>query len=203
MGNGSPLHFSPKLKPSETRYSTFDRELLAIYLAIKHFRYFLEGRTFYIVTDHKPLTFAFSVSSDRHSPRQCRHLDFISQFTTDLRHIRGVDNSVADALSRAEANALTQRTTPVIDFHLMAEAQQTDSDLQHLLANPQASSLQITPFTLYTGDILLFCDVSKEIPRPVVPENMRKLVFSSLHSLEGESCSDSCYYHFCGHIYFL
>ncbi len=32
--------------------------------------------------------------------------DYISQFTTDLRHIRGVDNSVADALSRIEANAL-------------------------------------------------------------------------------------------------
>ena len=48
--------FSKKLKPSETRCSTFDRELLAIYLSIKHIRYFLEGRTFYIVTDHKPLT---------------------------------------------------------------------------------------------------------------------------------------------------
>ena len=32
-------YFSRKLKPAETRYSTFDRELLAIYLAIKHFRH--------------------------------------------------------------------------------------------------------------------------------------------------------------------
>ena len=29
--------FSKKLKPAETRYSTFGRELLGIYLAIKHF----------------------------------------------------------------------------------------------------------------------------------------------------------------------
>ena len=35
--------FSKKLKPSETCYSTFDHELLAIYLAVKHFLHFLEG----------------------------------------------------------------------------------------------------------------------------------------------------------------
>ena len=52
--------FSKSLKAAETRYSTFDRELLAIYLAVKHFRYFLEGRQFHIWTDHKPLTFALS-----------------------------------------------------------------------------------------------------------------------------------------------
>lgn len=34
----SPLaFFSRKLKPAETRYSMFDRELLAVYLAIRHF----------------------------------------------------------------------------------------------------------------------------------------------------------------------
>ncbi len=50
--------FSKKLKPSETRYSTFDRELLAIYLAIKHFRHFVERQQFHILTDHKTLTFS-------------------------------------------------------------------------------------------------------------------------------------------------
>ena len=162
--------FSKKLKPSETRYSTFDRELLAVYLSIKHF---LEGRIFHVITDHKPLTFAFNASSNRHSPRQCRHLDFISQFTTDLRYVRGIDNSVADALSHIEANALTQETTPVIDFQLMAKVQQTDPDLQHLLANPHTSSLQIIPFVPYTGEPLLFYDTSTAIPRPFVQEQLR------------------------------
>ncbi len=45
-------YFSKKLKPSETRYSTFDRELLAMYLAIKHFRHFITGRDFHVRTDH-------------------------------------------------------------------------------------------------------------------------------------------------------
>jgi len=32
----------------------YDTELLAIYEAIKHFRYMLEGRNFHVITDHKP-----------------------------------------------------------------------------------------------------------------------------------------------------
>ena len=35
--------FCKKLKSSEQKYSTFDHELLALYLGIRHFRYFLEG----------------------------------------------------------------------------------------------------------------------------------------------------------------
>lgn len=38
--------FSKKLRPPEMKYSAFDRELLALYLGLRHFRYFLEGRQF-------------------------------------------------------------------------------------------------------------------------------------------------------------
>uniref|UniRef100_A0A0X3NTZ3 Retrovirus-related Pol polyprotein from transposon 297 n=1 Tax=Schistocephalus solidus TaxID=70667 RepID=A0A0X3NTZ3_SCHSO len=36
----------------QTRYSVFSRELLAIYLAIRNFRHFLEGREFVVLTSH-------------------------------------------------------------------------------------------------------------------------------------------------------
>ena len=46
-GMWQPLSFfSKKLSPAETRYSAFDRELLAVYATIKHFRHNLEGRNF-------------------------------------------------------------------------------------------------------------------------------------------------------------
>ena len=112
-GNWHPISFfSRKLTPAETRYSTFDRELLAVYLAIKHFHHFLEGRTFHVLTDHKPLTYALHSHSNRHSPRQARQLDYISQFTFTIRHVHGVDNVVADALSRIESNALLNGQPP-------------------------------------------------------------------------------------------
>ena len=98
--------FSRSLSPTERRYSTFDCELLAVYLAIKHFRHLIEGRVFTVFTDHKPLTFSLHTRSDKHSPRQLRHFDFISQFTSDIRHIQGRLNPVADAFSRVELNAV-------------------------------------------------------------------------------------------------
>ena len=46
--------FSEKLTPAQTRYSAFDRELLAVCATIRHFRHNLEGRYFFVNTDHKP-----------------------------------------------------------------------------------------------------------------------------------------------------
>ena len=62
--------FSKRLQPADTKYSTFSRELLSIYLSIRHFRHFLEGCEFYVLTDHKPLTYALSTSSSNQSPRE-------------------------------------------------------------------------------------------------------------------------------------
>lgn len=183
QGQWCPISFFSKaLKPAETRYSTFDRELLAIYLAIRHFKYFVEGRSFHILTDHKPLIYALSARSDRYSPRQVRHLDLISQFTTDLRHVQGSKNAVADALSRLSTNALhTSDCTPVVDFRAMATAQQDDPDLAALQSN---SSLDIQQIPLALSDgVMLLCDVSTGTQRPVVPESFRRAIFDSLHAL--------------------
>ena len=56
--------FSIKLEPAQQKYSAFDRELLACYLEVRHFKWILEGRVFTIFTDHKPLTFALHRLSD-------------------------------------------------------------------------------------------------------------------------------------------
>ncbi|KMQ86423.1 gag-pol polyprotein [Lasius niger] len=107
-----PLAFlSKKLNHAQTKYSPYDRELLAIYTAIKHFRHMVEGRQFTIYTDHKPIIYAFNQDPLRSSPRQARHLEYIGQFTTNIQHISGKDNMVADALSRIEeiSKQLTMR----------------------------------------------------------------------------------------------
>ena len=173
-------YFSKKLKPSETRYSTFDRELLAIYLAIKHFRHFVEGREFHILTDHKPLTYALSSRPDRHSPRQIRHLDFIAQFTSDIRFIKGSSNTVADALSRVGVSEIYSPESSTIDFAEMAVAQRDDPDL---LECQSSSSLSFQAIPLPTSDSTILCDISTGVPRPFVPIQFRRRVFDVLHSL--------------------
>jgi len=150
-GEWCPLSFFLKaLKPAEIKYSTFDRELLAMYLTIKHFQYFLEGRDFHIYTDHKPLIYALSAKPDRYSPRQIRHLDLISQYTSDLRHVHGSNNAVADALSHFSINALhTDDSSLVVDFRALALAQVDDPDLLRLQSE---SSLRLEEVPLALSD---------------------------------------------------
>ena len=140
-------YFSRQLQPPEKKYSTFDRELLAVYLAIN--------------TDHKPLTYSLLCSSDRYTPRQIRQLDYISQFTTNIQHVSGNDNPVADALSRVVVNTLSPQS-PVIDFKAMSLAQQEDPEIQQLEAS--GSSLSLQPMPVPTSDVTILCDVSTGTP---------------------------------------
>ncbi|BHF78866.1 hypothetical protein SprV_0602198300 [Sparganum proliferum] len=176
-GSTQPLaFFSKKLLPAETRYSTFGRELLAIYLAVKHFRHFLEGQEFTIFTDHKPLTFAIHSRSDKLSPREIRHLDYISQFTSDIRHIDGSRNEVADALSRPSIAHL--QLSPGIDIAEMAAEQRRVGSP----CDEDVSGVQLQELPLTTGNGTILCDVSTPSRRPFVPPSLRRKVFSSLHN---------------------
>ena len=70
-GQWKPISFFSKtLSPAELKYSAFDRELLAVYVALQHFQCFFEGRDFHINTDHKPLTFVLHSASLRTTHRQ-------------------------------------------------------------------------------------------------------------------------------------
>jgi hypothetical protein len=100
-GSWQPLtFFSHKLSPTEARYSTFDCELLAAFLSVRHFRVFLEGCPFTLITDHKPLVAAISKTGTPFSSRQQRHLSFLSEFSATFLHLPGSNNIVADFLSR-------------------------------------------------------------------------------------------------------
>ena len=177
LDSWQPLEFfSRRLTPTETKYSAFGRELLAAYSAIKHFRHAIEGREFILLTDHKPLTYALHTTSDRYSPRETRHLDYISQFTTDIRHVKGESNCVADALSRIHVNAIKSN----LDIAAMAAAQAHDTSCQEAI---RSSSLRCEAIPLTTSNGTILCDMSTGVPRPIVPLTYRRQVFDSLHGL--------------------
>ena len=66
----------------------------------------MEGRIFHVLTGHKPLTFTLSSNSEQHTQRQICHLDYISQFTSDIRYVSGTQNA---ALSRISVNSLNDK----------------------------------------------------------------------------------------------
>lgn len=172
-----PLGFhSHKLSSAESNYDTFDRELLAIKLAIDKFHFLLEGRTFSVYTDHKPLTTALTSATVR-SPRRSRHLSFISEYTSDIRHVSGKDNAPADALSRVAAVSSLVHEPSLLDLAL---AQAGDSSLDLLRSS---TGLILVHRPVPGSDAPLLVDVSTGVDRPVVPLSLQRRVFDANHSL--------------------
>ncbi len=160
------------------KWSTYARELLAIFASIKHFRSQLEGRQFTIFTDHKPITFAFSNPSKNSSPRVIRQLDYIGQFTTDIRYVPGIENAPADALSRIEAVHLRKG----INYRELAKHQATDAELQALM-NSNNSGLVLKEMEVADSETKIFCDVSTPKVRPYLTPEFRRPAFDSVHNL--------------------
>jgi hypothetical protein len=85
-----------KLTPTQTRYTTTERELLSIVETLKEFRTILLGQQLIVHTDHENLTHKH-FNSDRVVTQ--RRL-YIEEYSPNLRYIKGIKNVAADALSR-------------------------------------------------------------------------------------------------------
>ena len=151
--------FPESLTLIQSRYSKFDRDLLAIYSVIQQFRYFLEDRSFSSPTDHKLLTHAV-ISKTARSPRQERQLSYIAQFTTDIHYI-----VVADVLSRASPGIqeLTIKSASHIPSLYLAEM------AAKLWRHPKVAELHKPLGSLNfkevdIGGCIVLCDVSTARP---------------------------------------
>ena len=96
-----PLSFySAKLQDHQRKWPPYDRELLAAFRGVRHFKSMVEGRQFTLYTDHQSLVPSMTKKTDPQTSRQIYQLACISEYTTDIRYIEGKSNVVADALSR-------------------------------------------------------------------------------------------------------
>lgn len=91
-------YVSRKLKPAERNYSTVEKEGLGVVWAIEKLRIFLYGREFVLLVDHKPLTFINKTKFANN--RVMRWSLFLQDWSFRVESIKGVDNLLADYLSR-------------------------------------------------------------------------------------------------------
>ena len=175
--------FSRQLRTPERKYSAFDRELLALYLAVRHFRFILEGRPFIIFTDHHPLVKALHKQAEPWSARQQRHLAYVSEYSTDIRHIAGKYNVTADCLSRLSISndAACEEVCLGLDPRTLSAAQAASKDTQAY--RTAVTDLRIADVPLEDGGPTLLCDTSMQRPRPVIPPGFRRKVFDLIHNL--------------------
>ncbi|MEE8327947.1 MAG: RNase H-like domain-containing protein, partial [Nitrosomonadaceae bacterium] len=97
-----PVAFSSKtLSTAERKYSTSEREALACVYACEHWHFYLYCRRFLLRTDHQALKTLLTTSGTGHRPlRLYRWSDRLYQYNFGVEYIKGVNNCVADMLSR-------------------------------------------------------------------------------------------------------
>lgn len=158
IGKDLPIAYASRtLNKAESNYSTIERELLAIVWAVKHFRPYLFGRRFKIVTDHKPLTWLFSVKDP--GSRLVRWRLKLEEFEYEIIYKCGKNNTNADALSRP-AVMNTNSINPTLNNDTSTSTTQTQAhsedylqiNYSHFTENPtysfDTSNLNISPDSL-------------------------------------------------------
>ena len=93
-------YFSKKFNKHQKNYSTIEKECLALILAIQQFEVYLTSSISPIVvfSDHNPLSFLHKLKNK--NQRLLRWSLLLQEFNLGIRHIKGKDNIIPDALSR-------------------------------------------------------------------------------------------------------
>jgi hypothetical protein len=94
-----PIAYASRtLKDTECRYPVIEREALGIFWAVNHFKEFLDGAEFVVVTDHKPLVKLMNKDFD--NPKLLEYATKLQKRQFKINYREGKYNQNADTLSR-------------------------------------------------------------------------------------------------------
>ena len=93
-------YYSRKLIPTETNYTTGNKKILTVVVALKHWRHLTQKtkHKMLVHTDHKKLM--FFLETKQLSPRQVRWLKKLACYDFAIKYIKNENNVGADVLSR-------------------------------------------------------------------------------------------------------
>lgn len=115
LQEGHPISYASRtLNTHEIRYSTTEKELLAVVWAVKYFRPYLYGKSFELETDHQALKWLHTKYLGKDlNPRLQRWILSLGEYNIKMKYLKGKENRIADFLSRInkdrhEINVLTE-----------------------------------------------------------------------------------------------
>ncbi|KAJ0704368.1 putative nucleotidyltransferase, Ribonuclease H [Helianthus annuus] len=117
MQDNHPLAFISKaLSPRQQALSVYEKELLAIIYAVKYWHHYLSVNHFVIKTDQKSLKYLLEQKLT--TPLQHAWLSKLMGYDYEIVYKKGVENQVADALSRVSGPALFTMSLSTLDRSL-------------------------------------------------------------------------------------
>ena len=161
-----PLGFHSKaFSPQEAKMSIRDKELCAIFNAVKNWEFLFIGSPVWIHTDHRSLEFYNSTKHNHLSLRSRNIINYLNRFTIKIIYLPGTDPLMlpSDLLSRAEnfgkpeksensdqepvdpedyrkfsINTLVGRNEPVYTFETYRHAQDSCDEIAKMKKSPVA-----------------------------------------------------------------
>lgn len=202
---------SKKLNETEQRYSTLDKEAMAVIFGITKFYNYIYGRHFELETDNAALMRIFgpTKSIPKMAAKRLQHYAiFMSAFNYKVRHIKSTDNP-ADYLSRTATNTETNKmyiNSLCIDKEFSYECYVNDSEISTLywkkVQQETIKDLNLTKLIRYLSDgwpnkknipkdFLPFFNRKEELSidrgcvfwgyRIIIPSTLQQLVLNELH----------------------
>lgn len=157
-GKELPVAFASKtFTNGESNKSTTEQELIAIHWAIQYFRPYIYGTHFLVKTDHKPLSYLFSLKNPSSKLTRIR-LD-LEEYDFTVEFLKGKQNVVADALSRITLNELKEQYEQTVGVYKVVTRSETRRNSPNHVYDDTRGNFSIEEPNVY--DVINFNDVKK------------------------------------------
>jgi hypothetical protein len=180
-------YYSRLLTPPERNYSVQERECLAILFGCEKCRTFLEHKEFELSCDNLSLCWLLKRAKD--VGRLGRWVLRLAPFKFRVKHTRGSENVVADALSRmydgTRSNSVEMACATILEslplvYSSLEEHQANDSFCENIKGEIRAGKSSVENFQIHKG-LLCFYPRKARRRRWVVPTPLRPMLLKYFH----------------------
>ncbi|KAG8178054.1 hypothetical protein JTE90_024067 [Oedothorax gibbosus] len=159
-GDEKPIAYGSKtLQAAERNYAQIDREALSIIFGVKKFHQYLAGRSFLILTDHKPLLGIFKPHGQMPlmlSPRMMRWKLMLQSYDYDIKYIPGKMLCNADGLSRIPLPSIPEPVPDPAEILMFEETHEYPMTAGDIATATQRDSILSKEFLRKNGVKMLF-----------------------------------------------
>ena len=179
------------MNDTEKRYSTTERECLALFWGLKKFKHLILGFKVNILTDHKPITDLYKKREFINNSKFNRWFMAVLEFNPEIKYIPGKSNNLADGLSRAyeevENKVIDKKfcftcRAVELDMVVVKIEQERDQDIRNIVAEKLMDDSQRKEFEIINGLVYKKPVNDTEGLRLYIPRTLIREVLNLTHS---------------------